>query len=102
MKHVIKKAQKKPLDEKKEAAINEIIGIYNSLGFEVRLEKGTFKGGFCLLREKKLFLLNKTIEQDKKISFLIRNLAIIGTEGIFIKPGIREMIEKEMANSEQD
>ena len=102
MKHVIKKAPKKIIDDKKEATINELIEVFGALGFEVRMEKGTFKGGFCLLRERKLFLLNKTIEQDKKISFLLRNLYAIGTEGIFIKPGIREMMEREMENAEQE
>ena len=100
MKHVIKKNKKKKIDEKKEALINELVDIFIKLEFEVRIEKGTFKGGFCLLKTQKLFLLNKNLEQDKKITYLLRNLAVIGIDGIYVKPGIREMIENEMGAME--
>ena len=93
MARVIRKQPVKQLDEKKEALILEIIEIYNSIDYKVRIEKGLFKGGFCLLKEKKLFLLNKNLDQDKKINFLLKNLAELDTENIFIKPNIREMMD---------
>ncbi len=95
MTKIIKKNAKIPFDEKKDDLIEELIEILGKLGFSVRIEKGTFKGGFCLLREQKLFLLNKNIEQDKKISILARNIAGIGVEGIYLKPNIRELVDKE-------
>jgi hypothetical protein len=93
MARVIRKKPVKQLDEKKEALILEIIEIYNSIDYTVRIEKGLFKGGFCLLKEKKLFLLNKNLDQDKKINFLLKNLSELNTENIFIKPNIREMMD---------
>jgi len=93
MARVIRKQPVKQLDEKKEALILEIIEIYNSIDYKVRIEKGLFKGGFCLLKEKKLFLLNRNLDQDKKINFLLKNLAELDTENIFIKPNIREMMD---------
>lgn len=93
MKHVIKKAPKIKLDEKKEELIKDLIEVFNKMNYKVRIEKGLFKGGFCLLKEQRLFLLNKNIEQDKKINFLVQNLSLLGTEGIFLKPNIRELIE---------
>ncbi len=95
MSKVIKKATVKQLDEKQELIINELIEVFKNIGYEVRIEKGSFKGGCCLLREQQLFLLNKNIEPAKKIGFLAKNLADIGIENIFIKPEIREIIEKE-------
>ena len=95
MKHVIKKNKKKKPDEKKGGLINELVDIFVKLEFEVRIEKGMFKGGFCLLKTQRLFLLNKNLEQDKKITYLLRNLAVIGIDGVYVKPGIREMIENE-------
>lgn len=95
MSRVIKKAPKPVIDEKKDDIINELIEIINNLGLNVRTEKGMFKGGFCLLREQKLFLLNKNLEQDKKINVLAKCIAEIGVEGIYIKPNIRDLIEKE-------
>ncbi len=93
MARVIRKQPVKQLDEKKEALILEIIEIYNSIDYTVRIEKGLFKGGFCLLKEKRLFLLNKNLDQDKKINFLLKNLSELNTENIFIKPNIREMMD---------
>lgn len=97
---LIKKQPVKKTDEKKDVTINELIELLNNMGYRVRIEKGTFKGGFCLLREEKIFLLKKDLEQDKKISILARNIAEIGVEDIFIKPNIRELIEN--ASGEED
>lgn len=95
MSKVIKKAAVKQTDEKQEIIINELIEVYKSIGYDVRVEKGSFRGGFCLLREQKLFLLNRNIEPVKKINFLAKNLSEIGVEDIFIKPELREIIERE-------
>lgn len=101
MSRLIRKSPKKDIDEKKDILIKELVDVFNRIGYEVRIEKGMFKGGFCLLREEKLFLLNKKLEQDKKISFLARNLGEIGIDRIFIKPNIRELIESESGNQRQ-
>ncbi|MBP9096307.1 MAG: hypothetical protein KBG21_06835 [Ignavibacteria bacterium] len=97
---LIKKQHVKKTDEKKDVTINELIELLNNMGYRVRIERGTFKGGFCLLREEKIFLLKKDLEQDKKISVLASNIAEIGVEDIFIKPNIRELIEN--ASAEED
>ncbi len=97
---LIKKQHVKKTDEKKDVTINELIELLNNMGYRVRIERGTFKGGFCLLREEKIFLLKKDLEQDKKISVLASNIAEIGVEDIFIKPNIRELIEN--ASTEED
>jgi hypothetical protein len=94
-KRVIKKPAPKIKDENKEKLIDELVEVYIKINYSVRIEKGNFKGGFCLLREQKVFLLNKNLTQDKKISFLVKNLAEIGVDDIFLKPNIREMIENE-------
>lgn len=95
MSKVIKKAVVKQVDEKQELIIDELIEVFKNIGYDVRIEKGSFKGGFCLLREQKLFLLNKNIEPAKKIGFLAKNLSELGIEDIFVKPEIREIIERE-------
>ncbi len=99
-KQVIKKAPKKQTDPQKEATITELIETFNKLEFTVRIEKGRFKGGFCLLREDRMFLLNKDLEQDKMITYLARNLASIGIDKVFVKPNLRDLIEKEQTNDE--
>jgi hypothetical protein len=95
MSRIIKKNTKAVIDDKKELLIDDLVDVIEKLGFEVRIEKGTFKGGFCLLREQKVFLINKNLEQDKKINILARNISDIGAEGIYLKPNVRELVEKE-------
>ncbi len=95
MPKVIKKSVPPVNDEKKDSLIKELVEVLDKLGFSVRVEKGSFKGGFCLLREQKIFLLNRNLEQDKKINILIKNIAGIGVEGLFLKPNIRDLIDKE-------
>ncbi len=99
MSKVIKKVQNKLPDEKQEIIIKELNEIYTSLGYIVRIEKGLFKGGFCLLKEQRLFLLNKSLDPAKKISLLAKNLAEIGINDIYIKPELRELIERENPNT---
>ncbi len=98
MAKLIKKSVKSAFDDKKELLIQDLVEVMNNLGFSVRIEKGIFKGGFCLLREQKIFLLNKNLEQDKKIGILVRNIADSGVEGIYLKPNIRELVDRETGN----
>jgi hypothetical protein len=91
---IIKKAIVKKPDEKKERIIEDLIEVFKELGYSVRIEKGMFKGGFCLLREEKTFLLNRNLEQDRKISILAKNISEIGADGIFLKPNIRDIVDK--------
>lgn len=98
MAKLIKKAPKISHDDKKELLIQDLIEVLAKIGFSVRVEKGVFKGGFCLLREQKIFLLNKNLDQDKKINILVKNIAESGTEDIYLKPNIRELVDKETGN----
>lgn len=91
---IIKKAIVKKPDEKKDKLIDELTDVFKEIGYSVRIEKGMFKGGFCLLREEKTFLLNRNLEQDRKISILAKNISELGTEGMFLKPNIRELVDK--------
>lgn len=101
-KHVIKKAPKKKIDADKQSIIDELIETFGKLEFTVRTEKGRFKGGFCLLRKDRLFLLNKDLEQDKMISILARNLAALGVDKVYMKPNLRELIENEMMEDNKE
>lgn len=94
MSKVIKKIPIKKVDEKIEIQINELIELLNELGYSVRIEKGNFKGGFCVLKSQKLFLLNKNLDQSKKLTALARGISTLENETIFIKPELREIIEK--------
>ncbi len=95
MAKLIKKSPKPVYNDKKELLIQDLIEVLEKLDFTVRVEKGVFKGGFCMLREQKVFLLNKNLDQEKKISILVKNIAESDSDSIFLKPNIRELVDRE-------
>jgi len=74
------------------AELEEIIG---RLGYKLRYEKGDFEGGYCLLKESHLFVINSKNEIEKRIAIIAKNIKEIGIDDVYIKPQIREVIEKE-------
>lgn len=94
-----KKKQVAPHTKQLLAELEEVV---QRLGFTVRYEKGNFEGGYCLLKESRLFVINSRSEAEKRISIIARNLKEIGVDEIFIKPHLRELIENESAKNKKD
>lgn len=87
--------KKKQISPESKQLLIELEDIVHRLGYKMRYEKGNFEGGYCLVKELKLFVINSRNDTEKRIGIIIRNLNEMGVEGIFVKPGIRELIEKE-------
>jgi hypothetical protein len=77
----------------------ELHDLARQLGVTIRYEKGDFEGGYCILRENRLLLVNRKLQLSKKISILARGLNEIGLEDIFVKPALRHYIEDEVAKT---
>jgi hypothetical protein len=80
---------------KSEEIIEELQDVARQTGVTVRFEKGDFEGGFCVLREQRLVLINKRLMPSRKASLLALALQSIGLETIFLKPALRQYIEDE-------
>ncbi len=87
--------KKKPVDPQLKQTLNELEEVVEKLGYKVRYEKGNFEGGYCLLKESHLFVINSRKEIERKISIVAKNLKELGIDDIFVKPQVREIIEKE-------
>lgn len=87
--------KKKAISPESKQILHELEDIVQRLGYSMRYEKGNFEGGYCLFKESKLFVINSRYEIEKRISIICRNLKELGVDGIFVKPGIREIIDKE-------
>lgn len=92
--------KKKRVDPEVKQLLAELEEIVQRLGYKLRYEKGNFEGGYCLLKESQLFVINSRNEAEKRISIIARNLKELGIDDIFVKPQVRELIEKETAKSE--
>ena len=77
-----------------EDIIMELKDIAKQLGAEVRFEKGDFKGGYCLLKENKIIVINKFAGIQRKVMILSAALKEIGVEQIYLAPRIREIIDE--------
>lgn len=77
--------------------LSELEEIVERLGFKLRYEKGNFEGGYCLLKELRLFVINSRNEPERRIGIIARNLKELGIDEIFVKPHLREIIETEAA-----
>lgn len=84
---------------KHDEIIAELEDLARRLGVTVRYEKGDFEGGFCILREKKLVLVNRKLTPNRKASVLAVAMQNLGLDSVFIKPALRAYIEDEVARS---
>jgi hypothetical protein len=80
-----------------EEFIQELKVLAIQLGAEVRFEKGDFKGGYCLLKESKVIVINKMANLQRKAMILSMALKELGIDEIFLTPKLRELIN-EMAS----
>ena len=78
----------KPLDILQEFEKNA-----TTMGIQIIYEKGNFEGGFCLIENKKIIVINKLKPTEQRIWALSKAFAKLNTSKIYVKPAIREMIE---------
>jgi hypothetical protein len=77
-----------------EELIQDLRAIASKLGAEVRFEKGDFKGGYCLLKENKVVVINKMANLQRKVMILSMALKELGVDEIYLNPRIREIIDE--------
>lgn len=77
-----------------EETIQELKALAQQLGAEVRFEKGDFKGGYCILKENKVIVINKTANLQRKVMILSMALKELGIEQLYLTPKLREIIDE--------
>ena len=77
-----------------EEIIQDLKSVAGQLGASVRFEKGDFKGGYCLLKDSKVIVINKNANLQRKASILSVALKELGVDDIYLNPKLREMIDE--------
>jgi hypothetical protein len=77
-----------------EEILQELKAVADQLGATVRFEKGDFKGGYCIVRDKKVIVINKMTNLQRKVMILSTALKELGIDSIYVVPRIREVIEE--------
>lgn len=81
-----------------EEIIQDLRSIASQLGATIRFEKGDFKGGYCLLKESKVVVINKNANLQRKAMILSAALKELGVDEIYLSPKLRELIEEMSEN----
>lgn len=77
-----------------EEILQELKAVADQLGASVRFEKGDFKGGYCIVHEKKVIVINKMTNLQRKVMILSTALKELGVDSIYLSPKIREVIDE--------
>ena len=77
-----------------EEFIQDLKVLAVQLGAEVRFEKGDFKGGYRLLKESKIIVINKMANLQRKAMILSMALKELGIDEVFLTPRLRELIDE--------
>ena len=64
------------------SVLTKLETIFHSIGFIVRYEKGSFIGGYCLLQQQKVVIVNKFFPIESKANTLIDILHQLDNEAI--------------------
>lgn len=79
-----------------EEIFQELKALAQQLGATVRFEKGDFKGGYCLLKESKVIVINKLANLQRKTMILSAALKELGIDQIYLTPKLREFINEKV------
>ena len=81
-----------------EETLSDLKALAAQLGATVRFEKGDFKGGYCIVHDSKVIVINKMTNLQRKVMILSAALKELGVDKIYLTPKMREIID-EMAES---
>ncbi|MDE3057182.1 MAG: hypothetical protein KGJ59_04415 [Bacteroidota bacterium] len=82
-----------------EELLDELEIVAQDLGVRIRYEKGDFDGGYCILREEKIIVVNKKLSENRTASVIAQAFGELGIENIYIKPAVRLFIEDELVRA---
>ena len=58
------------------STLKKLQEVFITSGFAIRYEKGQFKSGYCILRDKKVIVINKFFKEKGRIESLLDILQI--------------------------
>lgn len=74
--------------------LKKVEDIFGESGYIIRYEKGNFKPGYCILRDKKVVVVNKYFETEARINTLLEILPQIHVDENNLSEDVRAFYEK--------
>ena len=79
----------------KEQLFQEMREVCSDVGYLLRIEKGDFRGGHCILKQEKILLINRRLSLEARLTSLARTLGEMDLDTVYVKPAVRQFIEHE-------
>lgn len=79
---------------KTKTVIEELEQAAGQLGYEVRREKGNFRGGPCRVDGESIIMLNKRHLPETQLVILADALRETPIDTIYLKPAVRDALEE--------
>ncbi len=79
---------------KTQQIIEELKRAAGQLGYEVRVEKGNFRGGRCTIGGEDIIMLNKRHLPEAQLVVLAESLQGLPIDGVFLRPAVRSALEE--------
>ena len=77
-----------------ETILEDLKSLAAQMGAKVRYERGDFKGGYCLVKDSKIIVINKLSSNQRKVITLSAALKELGIDDIYLQPKLREVIDE--------
>ena len=74
--------------------IQELESAIQQLGFEVRKERGNFRGGRCIVEGQEFIMLNRHHVPEVHLAVLAESLRDVPVDKIYLKPAVRKALEE--------
>lgn len=85
---------------KVEHVLDGLKALAAQLGIQVRVEKGSFRGGRCIVSGEEVIVLNRHHIPEMQISILAEGLKDEDVDQVYVKPALRRALEEAWARSE--
>jgi hypothetical protein len=79
---------------KPERLVEELLEIARRSGIRIRREQGRFRGGYCIVRDQRLILLNRKLPPEQMSLVLAEALRCVPLEDLPMKPAVRAWLEE--------
>jgi hypothetical protein len=77
---------------KEEEILSGLEKLVESLSIQLRYEKGDFAGGYCVLKDQRMMIVNSALTPAMRIKVLARELATMNLDDVFVVPALRDVI----------
>jgi hypothetical protein len=75
-----------------QALLDKLESFLRDQAYVVRYEKGSFRGGYCLLEDKKTVVVNKFFPLESRVSTLIEVVLSLDTPALVLEPHYTQLL----------